>query len=91
MPSGPRGGHGPQGKTPEQVFLGQLALRRKRGVIKVPAQWLRRLRHTPFFNNQEQRVQNWIGQANHQITEAAGSAPDRTITAQSSATAQRER
>ena len=53
-------------KTPGQVFLGQLAIRSERGVLKVPAQWLLRLRHNPFYNYQEQRVLNWIGQANDQ-------------------------
>lgn len=48
---------------PEQsteVFLGQLAVRGERGVLKVPAQWLLRLRHNPFYAYQEQRVLSWI-------------------------------
>jgi hypothetical protein len=41
-------------------------------VLKVPAQWLLRLRHNPFYDYQERRVLGWIGEAN----EAAGRAPD---------------
>jgi pimeloyl-ACP methyl ester carboxylesterase len=51
-------------KNPNQVFLGQLAIRGERGVLKVPAQWLLRLRHNPFYDYQERRVLSWIGQAN---------------------------
>ena len=51
-------------QTPGQVFLGQLAIRGERGVLKVPAQWLLRLRHNPFYDYQEQRVLTWIEQAN---------------------------
>ncbi|MBK1704316.1 alpha/beta hydrolase [Halochromatium glycolicum] len=48
----------------DQVFLGQLAIRGERGVLKVPAQWLLRLRHNPFYDYQERRVLDWIGAAN---------------------------
>jgi hypothetical protein len=50
-------------KTPGQIFLGQLAIRGERGVLKVPAQWLLRLRHNPFYDYQERRVLSWIEQA----------------------------
>jgi hypothetical protein len=52
---------------PEQsseVFLGQLAVRGERGVLKVPAQWLLRLRHNPFYDYQEQRIVDWIDESN---------------------------
>jgi len=52
---------------PEQsseLFLGQLAVRGERGVLKVPAQWLLRLRHNPFYDYQEQRILDWIDEAN---------------------------
>ncbi|NBC49120.1 MAG: alpha/beta fold hydrolase [Gammaproteobacteria bacterium] len=48
----------------DQVFLGQLAIRGERGVFKVPAQWLLRLRHNPFYDYQAQRMLDWIGAAN---------------------------
>jgi hypothetical protein len=47
-----------------EVFLGQLAVRGERGVLKVPAQWLLRLRHNPFYDYQEQLVLSWIADAN---------------------------
>jgi hypothetical protein len=46
-----------------RIFLGQLAIRGERGVLKVPAQWLLRLRHNPFYDYQERRVLDWIGGA----------------------------
>jgi alpha-beta hydrolase superfamily lysophospholipase len=46
-----------------QVFLGQLAIRGERGVLKLPAQWLLRLRHNPFYDYQERRVLDWIDRA----------------------------
>jgi hypothetical protein len=56
--------------APNQVFLGQLAIRGERGVLKVPAQWLLRLRHNPFYDYQERRVLGWIEQANADIGSA---------------------
>lgn len=46
-----------------QVFLGQLAIRGEGGVLKIPAQWLLRLRHNPFYDYQERRVLEWIERA----------------------------
>ncbi len=46
-----------------QVFLGQLAIRGERGLLKIPAQWLLRLRHNPFYDYQERRVLEWIERA----------------------------
>lgn len=57
-------------KEPGQIFLGQLAIRGERGVLKIPAQWLLRLRHNPFYDYQERRVLNWIDQANAPIASA---------------------
>jgi alpha-beta hydrolase superfamily lysophospholipase len=51
-------------EVPGQVFLGQLAIRGERGVLKLPAQWLLRLRHNPFYDYQEQRVLDWVDRAN---------------------------
>ncbi len=61
---------------PEQsskVFLGQLAVRGERGVLKLPAQWLLRLRHNPFYADQEQRVLSWVIDANQQPPNPAAS------------------
>jgi hypothetical protein len=35
-------------------------------VLKLPAQWLLRLRHNPFYNYQGQRMLDWIDDANAQ-------------------------
>jgi len=35
----------------------------KLGVLKIPAQWLLRLRHNPFYDDQR-RVLDWVDQAN---------------------------
>ena len=59
-------------RKPGQVFLGQLAIRGERGVLRVPAQWLLRLRHNPWYDYQEKRVLQHIGRANA----TAGSAPN---------------
>ncbi len=61
-------------QTPGQIFLGQLAIRGERGVLKVPAQWLLRLRHNPFYDYQEQRVLTWIEQANNAGSRVPGQA-----------------
>jgi alpha-beta hydrolase superfamily lysophospholipase len=49
--------------TPGQVWLGQLAIRSERGVLKIPAQWLLRLRHNPFYDYQARRVLEFIDAA----------------------------
>jgi hypothetical protein len=50
-------------EEPGAIFLGQLAIRGERGVLKIPAQWLLRLRHNPFYDYQERRVLEWIARA----------------------------
>lgn len=51
-------------KVGGRIFLGQMAIRGERGVLKLPAQWLLRLRHNPFYEYQEQRVLDWVQRAN---------------------------
>lgn len=51
-----------------RVFLGDLAIKGERGLIKLPADWLLRLRYNPFYSYLEHRVQDWL-------EEAPGSAP----------------
>lgn len=60
-----------------EVFLGQLAVRGERGVLKVPAQWLLRLRHNPFYDYQERQVLSWISDANER---AQGAPADTAVT-----------
>ncbi|MEA3639354.1 MAG: alpha/beta fold hydrolase [Lamprobacter sp.] len=54
-----------------QLFLGQMAVRGERGVLKIPAQWLLRLRHNPFYDYQERRIIEWINQASEQPRQPA--------------------
>ncbi len=69
-PTDPLYGRYPPGR-PNEVFLGELAIRGERGVFKVPAQWLLRLRHNPFYDYQERRVLGWIGSAGESRTQTA--------------------
>lgn len=48
---------------PNQVFLGQLAIRGENGVLKLPGNWLLRQRHNPFYDYQERRVLDWLARA----------------------------
>jgi len=59
-------------ERPGEVFLGQLAVRGERGVLKVPAHWFLRLRHNPFYDYQERRVLEWIERANSRPLPARG-------------------
>lgn len=43
------------------IFLGNMAVRGERGLLKVPADWLLRLRHNPFYSYFESRVLDWLG------------------------------
>ncbi len=66
-----------------RIFLGQLAIRGERGVLKVPGQWLLRLRHNPFYYYQAHRVLDWIkrGSAAAQVEPASSaSSPVTTST-----------
>lgn len=44
----------------EVLHLGQIAFRGERGLLKIPADWLLRLRHNPFYDFQERRALDWI-------------------------------
>jgi hypothetical protein len=52
------------GKTPagEQghIFLGEMALKGERGLLKVPEAWLLRMRYNPFYSYLEKRVLDWF-------------------------------
>jgi len=56
------------GSTPpsnrEKLYLGELALRGERGLSKIPAEWLMRMRYNPFYEVVEQNTLDWIEQAN---------------------------
>ena len=43
-----------------QIFLGQQAMQGERGVLKIPGDFLLRLRHNPFYQYQLERVLKWL-------------------------------
>ncbi len=43
-----------------QIFLGQQAMQGERGVLKIPGDFLLRLRHNPFYQYQLERVLQWL-------------------------------
>jgi alpha-beta hydrolase superfamily lysophospholipase len=45
---------------PNALFLGQLPLQGERGLLRVSASFLLRLRHNPFYDYLEQRVIDWM-------------------------------
>lgn len=52
------GSENPQ--DPQRIYLGGISLQGERGVMVLPADWLLRLRHNPFFGYMEQRLLSWI-------------------------------
>jgi hypothetical protein len=42
------------------LFLGQQALQGERGVLRIPGNFLPRLRHNPFYEYLESRVLRWV-------------------------------
>jgi alpha-beta hydrolase superfamily lysophospholipase len=42
------------------LFLGQMAIQGERGLLKLPSDWLLRLRHNPFYDYLERRVLEWV-------------------------------
>jgi len=44
----------------DRVFLGDLAIKGERGVLKIPESWLLRLRYNPFYDYLERRVLEWV-------------------------------
>lgn len=52
------------GETPPEnddfIFLGNLAFRGERGLLRLPEDWLLRMRFNPFYEYLEQRTLQWI-------------------------------
>ena len=48
----------PAGST--QIFLGEQAMQGERGVLKIPGDFLLRLRHNPFYRYLQARVLQWL-------------------------------
>ncbi len=44
----------------KEVFLGQIAIRGERGLLKISSDWLLRLRHNPFYDYLEKQVLVWV-------------------------------
>ena len=47
----------------DQVFLGDLAIKGERGLLKIPGEWLLRLRYNPFYDYMQTRVLQWLDDA----------------------------
>jgi hypothetical protein len=43
-----------------QLFLGQQAMQGERGVLKIPENFLLRLRHNPFYDYEQARILEWL-------------------------------
>ena len=47
----------------DQVFLGNLAIKGERGLLKIPGEWLLRLRYNPFYDYMQMRIVEWLNEA----------------------------
>ena len=47
----------------DRIFLGEMAVKGERGLLRFPASWLMRLRHNPFYDYQEGRIFDWLSQS----------------------------
>ena len=45
------------------VFLGDLAIKGERGLLKIPGEWLLRMRYNPFYSYLQTRVLQWLNDA----------------------------
>jgi alpha-beta hydrolase superfamily lysophospholipase len=50
-------------KDDDRVFLGDLAIKGEQGLLKLPADWLLRLRYNPFYAYLQARVLQWLRDA----------------------------
>jgi alpha-beta hydrolase superfamily lysophospholipase len=44
----------------QHIFLGDMALRGERGLLRISEDWLLRMRYNPFYSYLEQRVLDWL-------------------------------
>ena len=61
-PDNPLYGQRPPGNR-DVLFLGQMAIQGERGTLVLPAEWLLRLRHNPFYAYLDARALAWIDSA----------------------------
>ena len=66
-PDDPLYGQGPPAQD-DRVFLGDMAIKGERGLLKIPTDWLLRLRYNPFYPYMKTRVLHWLEAA----TDGAG-------------------
>jgi hypothetical protein len=64
-PDDPLYGQRPPGNE-DVLFLGQMAIQGERGLLKLPSDWLLRLRYNPFYKYLERRVLEWVDGAGSQ-------------------------
>jgi hypothetical protein len=48
------------------LFLGEMAMQGERGLLKLSAEWLLRMRYNPFYEVVETRVLEWFNNADEQ-------------------------
>lgn len=54
-------------RSPENedfLFLGQMAIQGERGLLRIPTDWVLRLRYNPFYNFLENRTLEWLDATN---------------------------
>ena len=54
-------------RSPENedfLFLGQMAIQGERGLLRIPADWMLRLRYNPFYDFLENRALEWVDNTN---------------------------
>jgi alpha-beta hydrolase superfamily lysophospholipase len=64
-PDDPLYGRRPPGND-DILFLGEMAMQGERGVLKLPAEWVLRLRYNPFYAFLERRVLEWFDPLEHE-------------------------
>jgi len=47
----------------DRVFLGDLAFKGEQGLLKLPPEWLLRMRYNPFYDYLQKRVLQWVDDA----------------------------
>jgi hypothetical protein len=61
-PDDPLYGERPPGNE-DALFLGEMAIRGERGLMKISSDWLLRLRYNPFYKYLERRTLAWISES----------------------------
>jgi hypothetical protein len=56
----------------DQVFLGNLAIKGERGLLRIPGEWLLRQRHNPFYDYMQARIIGWLNEAGAQYMGMSG-------------------